>query len=101
MAQCQFCGAQLPFKGRVALSEECPSCTRDLHCCRQCRHFDPAVNNQCREPQAEWIVEKERRNFCDYFSLTEKPAVRKAGKDDLNDKWKKLFGGGAKEPDSS
>ena len=63
--------------------------------------FDPAVNNQCREPQAEWIVEKERRNFCDYFSLTEKPAVRKAGKDDLNDKWKKLFGGGSKEPGSS
>ena len=44
------------------------------------RYFDPAVNNQCREPQAEWVVDKERRNFCDFHHLSDRPAVRKAGR---------------------
>ena len=92
MIQCQFCGAPLPFSGRAALGEECPSCRRDVHCCRQCRNFDPAVHNQCRETQAEWVVDKDRRNFCDWFSLTEKPAKAKKGKENLDQKWKKLFG---------
>ena len=91
MAFCQFCGAELPISGRVSLNEECPKCTRDVHCCRQCRHFDPAVNNQCREPQAEWVVEKDRRNFCDFFELSKRPAPRKSSKDDLEAEWKKMF----------
>ncbi len=40
-----------------------------MHCCRNCRFYDPAYNNQCREPQAERQVDKERGNFCEYFDL--------------------------------
>ncbi|HVP37882.1 MAG TPA: hypothetical protein VMS93_01745 [Candidatus Saccharimonadales bacterium] len=92
MAQCQFCGADLPFTGRVPREEECPACRRDLHCCRQCVHFDPAVHNQCRETQAEWIVEKERRNFCDYFLLSGRPARRTGPRETPEEKWNRLFG---------
>ncbi|HEX7077515.1 MAG TPA: hypothetical protein VF363_03755 [Candidatus Eisenbacteria bacterium] len=74
MSACAFCGTPLDSKMRVPREAECPNCGRDLHACVQCRHFDPTVNNQCREPQAEWIVDRERRNFCDYFSLN--PAAR-------------------------
>jgi hypothetical protein len=28
---------------------------------------DPSCDNQCREPQADRVLEKERANFCDYF----------------------------------
>jgi hypothetical protein len=28
--------------------------------------------NECREPQADVVREKERANFCDYFSASDK-----------------------------
>jgi hypothetical protein len=46
---------------------------RDLHACRNCRHYDPAVNNQCREPNAEWVTDRERANFCEFYQLAETP----------------------------
>ena len=42
-------------------------CDGDLHYCRNCRFFDPGKHNQCAETQAEWVSEKERANFRDYF----------------------------------
>jgi hypothetical protein len=66
---CHSCGAQFKLApgDKVARQDTCRSCNADLHCCRNCRHFDPAKNNQCAEPQAEWVSEKERANFCDFF----------------------------------
>jgi len=90
MAQCPFCAAQLSVSGRIPLKEECPKCTRDLHCCRACKHYDPALNNSCRETQAEWIADKDRPNFCDFFYLAERP-VKLKGKEDLTAKWDQLF----------
>jgi len=49
---------------------ECAGCGRDLRCCRQCRHYDLSRNNQCRESEAELVVEKDRRNFCEFFEFT-------------------------------
>ncbi|HLQ66162.1 MAG TPA: hypothetical protein VK123_02910 [Candidatus Limnocylindrales bacterium] len=69
MSACHFCGAALDPKMRVVRDAECPKCGRDLHACVQCRHYDRHAHNQCREPQAEWVTDRERRNFCDYFSL--------------------------------
>jgi hypothetical protein len=45
----------------------------DLHACRNCRHYDPAVNNKCREPNAEWVTDRERANFCEFFQLAREP----------------------------
>lgn len=56
---------------RVGRRESCPKCGADLHCCRNCRFYDPTVYNECRETQAERVVEKEKSNFCDYFELAE------------------------------
>jgi hypothetical protein len=36
-----------------------------------CTHFDPAVPRQCREDGAEDVTEKERLNFCDWFTPNE------------------------------
>jgi len=74
MSVCAFCGNALDPKQRIVRDSECPGCGRDLHACVQCRHYDPGANNKCREPQAEWVTDRERRNFCDYFSLN--PAGR-------------------------
>ena len=34
-----------------------------------CDFYDAGAYNQCREPQAERVLEKEKGNFCDYFRL--------------------------------
>jgi hypothetical protein len=31
------------------------------------------VNNQCREPNAEWIADRERANFCEFYQLADTP----------------------------
>jgi hypothetical protein len=75
MPSCWFCRADLPYRpaATVPRESECPACGRDLHSCRNCRHYDPGVNNKCREPNAEWISERERANFCDFFQIAESP----------------------------
>lgn len=32
-----------------------------------CGHFDPGVVGQCREEDAEDVLDKEKANFCDWF----------------------------------
>jgi hypothetical protein len=71
---CWRCGAPLASVERIGRRDACVDCGTELHCCRGCRHHAPGVHNECREPQAEPQVDKERSNFCDYFS----PASRKA-----------------------
>lgn len=66
---CWNCGASLaaltlPF----SRLDMCPSCSNFLHVCRQCEHFDPAVAEQCRHEEAEFVQDKRGANFCDWFS---------------------------------
>ena len=72
--------------GRALRSDVCPSCKRDLHACVQCRFYDPGYHNQCREPKAEMVRERERANVCDYFEIA---PDRQAG-EDVNDAKRKL-----------
>lgn len=34
-----------------------------------CTFYDQNSYNDCREPSADRVVEKEKSNFCDYFQL--------------------------------
>jgi hypothetical protein len=65
---CWKCGASLEAEplplARVA---ECAACHADLHVCRLCEFYDPALANACREPIAGLVPDKTRANFCDYF----------------------------------
>lgn len=70
MTQCFSCGQDLELTSEViSKKEECPKCYQDIHCCKMCQFFDPSAYNECREPNAERVVEKEKSNFCDYFKL--------------------------------
>jgi hypothetical protein len=51
----------------------CPRCRGDLRACRQCRFYDPAVADACRETEAERVADKTRANFCDYFAAADEP----------------------------
>jgi hypothetical protein len=69
MLRCAFCNKEIELEGRVSRNDTCPHCGRDLHCCLQCKFYDPGSYNECREVSAERVVDKERTNFCDYFIL--------------------------------
>jgi hypothetical protein len=57
----------------LARLAECPSCHAQLHVCRMCAFFDPAAAQQCREPVADAVADKQRANFCGYFQLAAQP----------------------------
>ena len=68
--KCYSCGKELGLSaGNVGRGEECPSCGVDVRVCLNCKHYDTQSYNDCAEPMAERVVDKDRRNFCDYFSL--------------------------------
>lgn len=46
---------------------KCKACNADLHVCRMCNFYDTTVSNQCREPIAEKVNDKQRSNFCGYY----------------------------------
>jgi hypothetical protein len=77
-------------RGKAGRTQSCPKCSRDLHVCKNCKHYDTAAYNQCRESNAERVVDKERSNFCDYFSFTDKSAPGTAKADPKKDALKKL-----------
>lgn len=67
---CWKCGGELPdIPLPLARLAECPHCRAQLHVCRQCKFYDPTVGQQCREPVAESVTDKQRANFCGYFQL--------------------------------
>jgi hypothetical protein len=65
---CFHCGREAVIQERVGFRDHCPGCDRPLHVCRNCGFYDPAYHNQCRETQAELVGDKERFNFCEYFT---------------------------------
>ena len=77
--QCQSCGAPVPIGEPIPRDAECESCRRDLRCCRNCRHWDPRYNNECTESMADPVVDKARRNFCEYFYFNRAPYAAAAG----------------------
>ena len=66
--KCSFCNKDVNIEGKISRHDTCPHCNRDLRCCKQCNFYDQDAYNECREVAAERIVDKERANFCDFFT---------------------------------
>lgn len=64
---CPSCGAEHTFEGGLAFREECERCAADLHVCLTCRFHDRYVENECRETEADYVSQKDRRNLCEYY----------------------------------
>jgi hypothetical protein len=77
MKKCHACLKGLDIKTPVGRREVCPFCGFDLHCCLNCVFYAMGAYNDCREPQAERVVEKNRSNFCDYFVFRDAEASNK------------------------
>jgi hypothetical protein len=77
---CYNCKTKISLAGQPSRSQTCPQCAAYLRCCRNCRFYDPQAHNQCREPQAEWVKDKEMANFCDYFEAATKTVSEKSAR---------------------
>ncbi len=65
--QCFHCQEVLKFESKVGFREECSKCRSDLHVCKNCEFYDKRAYNECREPSAEVVREKDRANYCEFF----------------------------------
>lgn len=75
--QCWKCGTELrnlllPF----SRYEECSACKADLHACIACRNYDSNLSDACREDRADFILDKDKANFCDYFNANPRPYTK-------------------------
>ncbi len=71
MKACHSCGAEWTEKDKPGFSAVCERCGEYLHCCRNCRFHAPGQHNDCREPGAEMVRDKEARNLCEWFQFAQ------------------------------
>jgi predicted amidophosphoribosyltransferase len=83
---CWYCGSPITFEEPLGRSLRCEDCGKDLRVCKNCRFYLPGSRGDCSESSAEPPSEKDRANFCDWFSLN--PAYRRATAGRKNDREK-------------
>ena len=90
---CFHCQNELTLEGKVSRRDQCSNCGSDLHCCRNCDFFDEYAHNKCREPQAEYVSDREKGNFCDYFRFLLSGGIdaQKDAKEKAKTEWETLF----------
>jgi hypothetical protein len=64
---CHACARVASFESTVTRSAECDGCGADLRVCLNCKFYDESAYNDCGEPTADRVLEKDKANFCDYF----------------------------------
>lgn len=69
MAKCFRCSATI-VETNIGRLDDCPKCFAPLKVCLNCDFYDRSAYNECRESQADRVVDKDRSNFCDYFKLS-------------------------------
>lgn len=89
MKKCYKCGNPVSLEF-ISRRDECRSCGSDLRVCLNCSFFDESKANRCKEPQAEWVKEKDRANYCDYFRFRDN-VQKMSGKEEAEKIWGELF----------
>jgi len=64
-SRCYSCATTLP--PGTEFSGTCPKCNVQLHCCKQCVHFEPSTRFQCMKPVPVRIALKDQANECTLF----------------------------------
>jgi hypothetical protein len=84
--QCYNCKDELVFEVKVGerpqigRRDQCPTCTAYLHCCYNCKFWNPDAHNQCTENQGEFIRDRSEGNFCLYFTFR---TIEETGDDEV------------------
>lgn len=71
---CHHCRNEVVLLAAIQRTDSCSSCYSDLKVCLNCTFYDPGRNNQCSDPAAEWVPDKSKANFCEFFTFRNKAA---------------------------
>ena len=66
-ARCSNCGAVLA--PGFDQNGQCPRCHSEMHCCKQCVHFDTGKQFECTQQISERIPKKDAKNNCTFFEF--------------------------------
>lgn len=85
---CWKCRKEISISS-VTRESECPFCGCDLKTCKGCKFYSKDSHFECKESVSDPISDKERRNFCEYFSacttfISKNDDKAKAAKDAFN-----------------
>jgi hypothetical protein len=79
MKRCHRCKA--PWESvmrQPGVKEICENCSAYVHCCLNCRFYNPAMSKACATPTADLVVDKEGLNFCDEFEFADESQQKQA-----------------------
>ena len=88
---CHFCKKEHPVDKKPGFRESCFHCGEDLHICHTCNFYDPGSYNECKEPVADRVKDKERSNLCEYYQTWEGNGANADSNDDALKKLEDLF----------
>ncbi len=93
---CYKCGEIWTGSKKPGRHEICSRCGAYIRVCRNCQFYDPALHNQCRIPEAEYVSDKERANFCEWFVFREKghsgeKTEQERRQEEARRRWENLF----------
>jgi hypothetical protein len=91
MKKCHKCGEPHTNLNRVSFEKICPKCQAYLHCCFNCRLYDPNASNRCKSSTTEWVPDREKYNYCEEFDFVETKEEPKTSKEEVKTKFDKLF----------
>jgi len=91
--KCHRCGQEwVSDKRRPAFKEYCDKCSAYLHCCLNCRFYDPYAHNKCRIPTTDWVADRAGPNFCEDFEFADAADAPAAKDDDKREKARHALG---------
>ena len=67
--KCYFCGAEAS-EDKIYRNTLC-ICGKELRICLNCKFYSPGSHWDCNETISEAVRDKERANFCDWFSMAD------------------------------
>ena len=76
--KCWHCAQELQAAD-YGRETNCLNCGKPTRVCRNCRWYAPGRPNQCEEPAAEPVPDKEKPNFCELFEATQEPRSSEQG----------------------
>ncbi len=89
MKKCHVCKNEIIIE-KISFRDECQKCGSDLHVCLNCLFYDTGKANSCREDSADYVRERDKANYCEYFRLPDKDRDQSA-KEKAKELWKDLF----------
>lgn len=99
MRVCYFCGNPLEETVQIFRSSTCPSCSKDLKICYNCKFYSESAHWNCLETIDEPVADKDKSNFCGYFQFKDITESEDRMKKDsksrkAKESFDKLFGNG-------